>query len=185
MGRPKALLPVSADPDAPTFVSALVSAFENAGCAPILVVFGAYAFEAPIGSRAARADDWALGMRASLRAGLRALDAQALAGGVLMTHVDRPGVAPETLARLLAGGAETSRVPHHHGAPGHPVFLGALLCATLANAPDDDLSPLSGLLADAARVDVDDPDVLLNVNTPAELAALHARAPRGRSSRSG
>jgi hypothetical protein len=31
-------------------------------------------------------------------------------------------------------------------------------------------------LRDAERVEVDDPDVLLNVNTPAGLAALHVRA---------
>jgi CTP:molybdopterin cytidylyltransferase MocA len=177
MGRPKALLPVSAEPGAPTFVDALVAAFAAAGCAPIVVVQGAYAFEPPPGSRCVAASDWALGMRASLRAGLRGLDAQALAGGVLMTHVDRPRVAPETLARLLAGGPGTSRVPYHRGEPGHPVFLSAALCAALARPPDADLAPLSErLLGDAARVEVDDPDVLLNVNTPAELAALHVRA---------
>jgi CTP:molybdopterin cytidylyltransferase MocA len=175
MGRPKALLPASAEPGAPTFVDALVAAFAAAGCAPIVVVLGAYAFEPPSGAVGVAAADWALGMRASLRAGLRALDARALAGGVLMTHVDRPRVAPETLARLLAGGADTSRVPYHGGEPGHPVFLGAALCAALAGAPDADLSPLSECLCDAGRVEVDDPDVLLNVNTPEALAALHGR----------
>lgn len=177
MGRPKALLPVSAEPGASTFVSVLVDAFAAAGCAPIVVVQGAFAFEAPIGSVAVSADDWALGMRASLRAGLRALAASpgGLEGGVLMTHVDRPRVAPETLARLLAGGPGASRVPYHRGEPGHPVFLGAALCAALCGAPEADLSPLSEWLGDAERVEVDDPDVRLNVNTPAELAALHGR----------
>jgi CTP:molybdopterin cytidylyltransferase MocA len=179
MGRPKALLPVSAEPGAQTFVDALVAAFAAAGCAPIVVVQGAYAFEAPSGSVAVVAVDWALGMRASLRAGVRGLP---LESGVLMTHVDRPRVAPGTLFRLLGGDPGASRVPYHQGEPGHPVFLCAALCAALAGAPDADLSPLSAWLGDAERVEVDDPDVLLNVNTPEELVALHGRA-RGASGR--
>ena len=63
MGRPKALLAVSAEPGSPTFVSALVTAFAAAGCAPIVVVQGAYVFEPPSGALRVVAADWALGMR--------------------------------------------------------------------------------------------------------------------------
>lgn len=175
MGRPKALLPVTAEDAAPTFVEALVAQFTAAGCAPLAVVTGAWAFDAPAPAFAVAAPDWALGMRASLRAGLRALPP---AHGVLLTHVDRPCVHPSTLAALLAGPPEVSRVPFFDGRPGHPVFLDAGLCARLAaiTLAEDD-RPLAQWLAEAGavRLDVDDPDVLLNVNTPEALAALHAR----------
>ncbi len=122
------------------------------------------------------AADWAAGMRASLRAGLRAVPLDA---GVLLTHVDRPRVHPSTLAALLAGPAEETRVPVHAGASGHPVFLGAGLCSRLLDADD---TPLDRVIAEwgAGRgrvrsVPVDDADVLLNVNTPEALADLHRR----------
>ena len=174
MGRPKALLPV-APAGGPTFLEALVSHLATAGCDPIVVVTGACDFAVPAPARGVRAAEWALGMRASLRAGLRELPH---ARGVLLTHVDRPCVRASTLAALLEGSPVVSRVPFHGGAPGHPVFLDAALCDRLAEAPESGPAvPLAQWLsaAGARRVDVDDPDILLNVNTPAELAAFHAR----------
>ena len=148
MGRPKALLPV-APAGGPTFLEALVSHLATAGCDPIVVVTGACDFAVPPHAR-----------------------------GVLLTHVDRPCVRASTLAALLEGSPVVSRVPFHGGAPGHPVFLDAALCDRLAEAPESGPAvPLAQWLsaAGARRVDVDDPDILLNVNTPAELAAFHAR----------
>lgn len=179
MGRFKALLPVGPEPDAPTFVEALVARFSAAGCAPILVVTGASPLGAACPAPAVEvvAADWADGMRASLRAGLHALPPGV---GVLMTHVDRPRVQDETLRALLTGPPDETRVPTFAGAPGHPVHLAPALCERLRRP---DATPLDRVLAEWAaaggplrHIPVDDPDVLLNVNTPAELADLHRRA---------
>jgi len=178
MGRFKALLPVGPAPDAPTFVEALVALLSAVGSTPIGVVTGAspLGLACPAPAIEVVAVDWALGMRASLRAGLRALP---FASGVLMTHVDRPRVRPETLHALLSGSPDEARVPTFSGAPGHPVYLPPALCERLC-APD--ATPLDRVLAEWAAaggplrpLSVDDPDVLLNVNTPEALAALHRR----------
>jgi nicotine blue oxidoreductase len=180
MGRPKALLPAGPGPveEAPTFVAVLVRAFAVAGCAPLVVVSGAHRLGCAVPAPAFEVDapDWAAGMRASLRAGLMALPVET---GVLLTHVDRPRVRPTTLAALLEGPAEETRLPVHRGMPGHPVFLGVGLCSRLLDADD---TPLDRVIAEwgsgrgrVRSVPVDDPDVLLNVNTPEALAALHRR----------
>lgn len=166
MGRPKALLEVF--PGGPTFVAHLVGLFSDAGLGPVVVVTGAHRFEVPAPAHEAHAPDWALGMRASLRAGLRELPD----GGLLLTHVDRPVVALSTLRALLRGPADESRVPWYEGHPGHPVYLPASLRTRLL-APD--ATPLDQLLVGARAVPVGDPDVLLNINTPEDLARLHER----------
>ncbi len=171
MGRSKALLRLGGE----TFVERLCRVLSQAGCAEIVVVVGARAAAnaraVPGLARAVVNGDWRRGMRSSLRVGLRALPP----GPVLLTHVDRPLVAGETLRRLIA--TPGSAVPTHGGRGGHPVRLGAELRPRLL-AGDD--RPLSAILA-AARptaVPVTDRGVLLNVNTPAALGALRARLTR-------
>ena len=165
MGRPKALVLL----DGVTFLAGLVGRLRVAGCAPIVVVAGAHFVEIqaelPDGVVLVHAPDWAEGMRASLRAGLRACPP----GDLLLTHVDRPRVAPATLAALLAAPPGQAGVPTYAGQDGHPVRLSAQLRPRLL-ALDD--TPLCDLLIHAARLPVGDPDVLLNINSPADLAAL-------------
>jgi CTP:molybdopterin cytidylyltransferase MocA len=165
MGQPKALLTL----DGATFVAHLVGRFLAAGCASVAVVGGADAAviepAVPTEARFVYAADWAQGMRASLRAGLRALPA----GAVLLTHVDRPRVAPETLAALLAAPRDRPVVPMFEGQGGHPVVLPAGLRARLLE-PDD--TPLNRLLLNVRGVAVADADVLRNVNTQADYEAL-------------
>ncbi|WP_254058196.1 nucleotidyltransferase family protein, partial [Clavibacter michiganensis] len=77
-GGPKAL---ATHPDGTPWLATAIRALADAGCSPVLVVLGARADEAeallttlPESAHAlvVRADDWALGMSASLRAALRA-----------------------------------------------------------------------------------------------------------------
>jgi molybdenum cofactor cytidylyltransferase len=141
------------------------------------------------GSRSSRLEarlvvnrSWARGMLGSVRVGLRAaLDFEPDA--VLVLPVDHPAVRPTTV-RALAGtmaealGAFGSRrasaafayalVPRHRGHRGHPIALSAALAhAVVTDARATDLS-------DAVRrharlvgfLDVADPGILRNVNTP-------------------
>lgn len=165
MGRPKALLVL----DGETFVARLVRRFHAAGCAQITVVGGAdHARIRPaVPDRAVyvHAPGWADGMRASLRVGLGAT----LAGDVLLTHVDRPYISSQTLTVLTD--APGGLIPTYAGRGGHPIRLPAALRPRIMQ-PDD--APLKTLLGEVPRQPVDDPGVRLNVNTPADYAALIA-----------
>lgn len=169
MGRPKALCTLGGE----TFVARLVHAMFAAGCPAVVVVVGAHAERVrpaiPGRARVVHAGEWRRGMRASLRAGLAALPP----GPVLLTHVDRPLIAPATLAALAA--ADGLVIPTWRGAPGHPVRLPATLRARLLCGDD---TPLCDLLARACprHLAVDDPGVTVNTNTPADLARLRILA---------
>lgn len=165
MGRPKALCLL----DGETFVARLVNALLAAGCREVVVVLGAHAARIrpaiPGRARAVYAAEWRRGMRASLRAGLAALPP----GPVLLTHVDRPLVAPATLRALIA--APDLTIPTWRGVPGHPVRLPPSLRPRLRQGDD---TPLRDILARARprHLECADPGVTLNVNTPADLARL-------------
>ncbi len=90
-------------------------------------------------------------------------------GPVILTHCDRPLVRMSTLSRLAAVSDDAVWVPHHRGRPGHPVRLPGYLRNRLL-APDD--VPLRALLGVTRALHVDDPGVLVNVNTPDALARL-------------
>ena len=124
MGMPKALVH---DPDGGSWLVRSVDVLRAAGCDDVVVVLGARADEAralaPSGVRVVVADDWADGMAASLRCGLRALDGGDLA---VVTLVDLPDVGPEVVRRVVAaasGPAALARASYD-GVPGHPVVLG-------------------------------------------------------------
>lgn len=167
MGRPKALLTLGGE----TFAARLTRLLRGAGCAEVVLVAGAHVAAisagAPFGARVVATAAWRRGMRASLRAGLCALPP----GDVLLTHVDRPLVAPATLALLAREPAPAPVVPVYAGLPGHPVRLPAAFRARLL-APDD--TPLRDLLAGTATrlVAVCDPGVAANINTPEDYARL-------------
>lgn len=125
MGRPKALL---SDHDGTSWLARSVEVLRGAGCTTVTVVLGAAAEEArglvPDGVHVAVADDWAEGMGASLRAGLRRLER---GNAVLVTLVDLPDVTAEVARRV----AQTPPIERHAlaravyaGRPGHPVLLG-------------------------------------------------------------
>ncbi|MCB9549651.1 MAG: NTP transferase domain-containing protein [Myxococcales bacterium] len=172
MGAPKALAVL----DGETFVAGLVRRLLAGGCATVTVVVGADAERVraavPAPGRVVVAADWARGMRASLRAGVAACPP----GDLLLTHVDRPRVAPATLARLRAAAPGRAVIPTFEGRGGHPVRLPAGLRPRLLQ---DDDAPLRTLLGDALRLPVDDADVRLNLNTPEALAALGGWLPGG------
>lgn len=111
-------------------VTRAAGALLEGGCEPVVAVLGAGADEArplvPAGTRVVVAEDWAEGMGASLRAGLRALlDVEPAPVSVLVHLVDLPDVGADIIARIRAH-ADTEAVARaaYAGVPGHPVLLG-------------------------------------------------------------
>ncbi|MGJ1427858.1 nucleotidyltransferase family protein [Clavibacter sepedonicus] len=122
-----------------------MAALAGAGCSPVLVVLGARADDAEALLRSTtvaadagvvRADDWADGMSASLRAALRAaaaLDPPPVALAVV--PVDVPDLDAATVRRVLDAATvepPTLRQAVFRGRPGHPALLGRDHWAPLA-----------------------------------------------------
>ncbi|WP_182347676.1 NTP transferase domain-containing protein [Tomitella gaofuii] len=130
-GRPKALVRLDGEP----LVARAARTLAQGGCAPVVVVLGAAADEAsalvPPDARTVIAADWAAGLAASLRAGLRALPTGAGASTAALLHLaDLPDVGPDVVARLLES-AQHAPDPSgvlaratYGGEPGHPVLVG-------------------------------------------------------------
>jgi molybdenum cofactor cytidylyltransferase len=116
----------------------------------------------------ADADD---GMSASLACGVRSAGD---ADGWLIALADMPWIRGETIrdvAAAIAAGAVVA-APFHDRRRGHPVGFGRACGAELAALTGDDgaravVAAHSGALV---RVDVDDPGVLRDVDTPADLS---------------
>jgi len=130
MGQPKALV---SDDDGPWLVRG-VTTLRDGGCARVTVVLGADVDRARplldgLDVHMVVAEDWAEGMGASLRAGLRSLVGSADDGAVV-SLVDLPDLVPEVVRRVVArvvdagdGPAALARASYD-GKPGHPVLLG-------------------------------------------------------------
>jgi molybdenum cofactor cytidylyltransferase len=104
---------------------------EAASLRPLLAVDG----EMPV--RCTEITDWALGMSASLKAGISSLPDDAK--GAFIFLGDMPGVpvefCPALIAALEAGAL--AALPEHQGKPGHPVLLAATLFADVLTLQGD------------------------------------------------
>ena len=128
MGTPKALV---TDEQGSWLVRG-VELLQVGGCDRVTVVLGAEVARAGVvlvdlDVSVVVADDWAEGMGASLRAGLRSL-ADSADEGVLVSLVDLPDLVPMVVARVIGAGsgdgsAALARATYA-GRPGHPVLLG-------------------------------------------------------------
>lgn len=129
MGGPKALVGGWADPRTP--LAEVAARLHEGGCPRVLAVIGAEADavrvavgDPPAWLRLVEATDWAEGLGASLRAGLRAAGDAPVA---LVSLVDLPDVRADVVARLLTTvplGQRTLARAAYGGVPGHPVLIG-------------------------------------------------------------
>jgi CTP:molybdopterin cytidylyltransferase MocA len=127
------------------------------GCDDIVVVLGAAIVDVPAPARVVIADDWALGLSASLRAGLAEIDAEY---AVLHT-VDTPDVGADVVRRVLDA-ARTSPSglarARYGDRPGHPVVVARRhwpeLLETLRG--DEGARPFLGTRTDVVAVDCAD-----------------------------
>jgi molybdenum cofactor cytidylyltransferase len=172
MGTPKATLRYREE----TFLDRLIGLFAPR-VDPVIVVLGAAADQ--VRAAATRTatfvtnTDYATGQTGSLQCGLRALPPDA--EGVLLTLVDHPAVAPETLDALLAASTgSTLAVPRYQGRRGHPVWFSRAL------VPEFLALPSTAAARDVVRahalgtrfLDLDDSGILSDIDDPAAYRAL-------------
>jgi len=104
------------------WLSAGVAALSDGGCDDVVVVLGAAIVDVPAPARMVVAQDWSEGLSASLRAGLRAVDAEY---AVLHT-VDTPDVGAHVVRRVLDAARSSSSGlarARYGDRPGHPVVI--------------------------------------------------------------
>ena len=114
---------------------------------------------------------WTEGRATSLQAAAAAISD---AAGWLFLPVDAVGIRLETLQALLAAARWNPGVPWrplHRGHKGNLLWLPRTLAPALASLPpdariDDWVAPL------ASSLDLDDPALLRNANTPSDYASL-------------
>lgn len=156
----------------------VVEAVAEARFAEVVVVTGAddagiRAALVGLDARILHAPDWAAGMAATLRTGIAALAPDAK--GVCVFLGDMP-LVPVSLCPALTGAAERvgyAARPRHDGKPGHPVaFTREALPDMLALTGDQGASALLEQRPEAvAYIETADSGVLLDIDTPADLAA--------------
>lgn len=173
MGCPKALL----DAAGATFLSRLAATFASVGARPLAVV-GAEAARiraAHPGVECVENPAWASGQFSSVQVGLRA----AGAARVVVQPVDAPLLTAGALRHFLkSASGHPAAFAAHRSAPGHPVVLDPLSVEAVLSAPAS--STLAAALAalQAVAIEVDDPWVTKNLNTPEDYAAVFGHPPR-------
>ena len=183
MGAFKPLLEV----EGRTLLERAVGVFTQAGVRDVVVVVGhrhdeVAAAAARAGARVISNPGYDQGMFSSLRMGVLGLDPGVARFFVLPADVAL--VRPETTGRLVrqgsvARGAAAEVVyPLCAGVEGHPPLLGGALRAEIqaADPPGGLRELLLGHVAASAVVEVDDPGVLLDADTPEDLARIRELA---------
>jgi CTP:molybdopterin cytidylyltransferase MocA len=170
MGTPKALLEI----DGVTFAERLARTFA-AVCDPVLMVTGAVTGVSAPPAVEVHNPDWTQGQLSSLQAGLRAVPNEAPAA--FFTPVDCPLFRASTVAQLWAAFERQPAalvIPRQGGRRGHPVLAGpraiADLLALAASAKARDA--VHRLRPETVYVDVDDPGIFVDIDTPADYQRL-------------
>lgn len=174
MGRPKALLPLSATD---TFVSRIVRTFLDAGVDDVVVVLGhdAAAIASSLLSHGITArfvvnDAYETGQFSSVLRGLNAVDRPGVTA-MLLTLVDVPLVSASTVRAVIDRYKATSAPivrPVRGDQHGHPVLIDRALFAELRAAdPSTGAKPIvRAHVSPAGDVSVDDEGAFLDIDTP-------------------
>lgn len=122
-------------------------------------------------------DDVHAGMGASIATAVRAILARSRPVALFVMLADMPAVRPSSLRTLLGAWAAHPEagcvLPTYRGLRGHPVLFGAAAFEHLASLSGD---RGAGRLLDTLApltVEVDDPGILRDIDTPADLQQLN------------
>ena len=129
----------------------------------------------PTGVRIVQNPATAQGMGHSLAAGAERLLAESNADAVAIFLADMPSIHRDSLETLIAhSSANTIVLPSYQGKRGHPVLFGRDFWPQLATLSGDaGAKPVLQQHPEAVRiVELDDPGVLQDVDTPADLIQL-------------
>ena len=182
MGQLKALLPWQGQ----SLLEHQVSALREGGADRVVVVLGHRADDLRPLLEGKDGVSWTLnphylqGKTTSIKAGLSALDSVAL-DVILLLNVDQPRDAAD-VARVLEahrthGHAVT--VPEYRGKGGHPIALSATLLPELLEI-DEDTQGIKAVVrrrpGSVQRLPIDNPGILLDLNTPEQYRDAVAAA---------
>jgi molybdenum cofactor cytidylyltransferase len=190
MGRDKALLPwpppaTGQAASSDTFLSAAIHSLSEATDFVLVVVGNNEPALAPIvyaqGASVVANPDPSRGQFSSLQVGLR----EVLNRGrdaAMVTLVDRPPVKGDTVQKLrdafeAAGQSKWAVVPEFGGKHGHPYLIGREMMEAFLKVPATSIARdvEHANQAHIQYVEVDDPFVAMNINTPEDYAGLAAR----------
>jgi molybdenum cofactor cytidylyltransferase len=180
MGRDKALL----DFQGSTFLNRLIALFLPR-VDPLVVVLGHHAASIrktisadpshPARVQVVINEQYKQGMLSSFQAGIRALPTEVSAA--LFTLVDHPAVRASTLDQLLETFERRQPllvIPRHQEQRGHPVVAARVILEEILALPAGS-SPKNVIRAHRAEtsfVDIDDPGVVTDVDSPGEYEEL-------------
>ena len=183
MGQPKALLPWQGT----SLLAHQVAAIRSAGVDRVVVVLGHRADELQGELGGVNGVTWAVnpdylqGKTTSVKVGVSAAGVEQ-AGTLLILNVDQPRSAA-TIRALLELHREKDgliTIPEYNGKGGHPIILDASLLDELREIDEETLGLKAVVRRHAEatrRVDLANPEVLWDLNTPEEYqAALEAGA---------
>jgi len=174
MGFPKPLLRIGGTTFIAHTVTTLLGAVEH-----VIVVTGAHRERVqegvPRGSRIATVYNsaWDRGQLSSIKTGLAATQTDTIA--VVVHLADHPLVRAETVRSLVGEFARTLKpivIARHGTRRGHPVLFARSVFDELKAAPEDQgaRTVVNRDPGRVAYVDVDDPGVVLDLDTPEDLA---------------
>jgi molybdenum cofactor cytidylyltransferase len=166
MGTAKAWLKLA---DGTAFVENILNVYSRVGAHPVVLVVNQYfdAGNANLGGVVRVVNDRLdLGRIHSIRMGLKHIPESRRC---FIHNIDNPFIQPQLLMQLLNSAVDGSYVmPVYEGRGGHPVLLSKEVIAELVN--NDHLHDFREALKKFKRVEVpcDDPEILLNLNTPGD-----------------
>jgi molybdenum cofactor cytidylyltransferase len=173
MGYPKPLLRVGGESFLSQSAKSILSLLPR-----LVIVLGAHTARVreaiPADSRIVTIENprWPAGQLSSLKAGLSAVSPDT--AGMLVHLADHPLVQRSTFERIIAefaSGRGAIVIARHDGKRGHPVIFARTLVDELLDAPEEQ-GARAVVERDPSRVvyvDVDDPGVNLDLDTPADL----------------
>ena len=172
MGSAKALLPYGGH----TFLDRILASIDECGISHRVIVAGAHFREIAAHAPSLRVvfnPDYDMGMTTSFQAGIRALPEGV--DGAIVFLVDHPLISPGTIRALLAaGGAAEVILPVYKGRRGHPVLFSRRFLDEILELPAS--VGVNHLVRSrperVAEVVVNDPGVLVDIDTPDDLERL-------------
>jgi molybdenum cofactor cytidylyltransferase len=185
MGSPKQLLRIGGE----TILERTLRNVRASNVSEIVLVLGhaAESVEKTIATgdlKIVRNPDYQQGMGTSLRAGVAAADAAAHAA--LIVLADQPWVVSETLNRLIASHQESKQqiiIPMYRGFRGNPVLLDRSVFPEV-QALEGDVG-CRAIFGDHTenilKLEVDDPGILLDIDSRDDLDKLDANVKRDRA----